>query len=827
MLMPAGGGHGAEEDPDGRAGGRSRRRTAARRGCSRSGRRPARRAGWRRTPRPASGRDGSADNGCSGGASTRPRLRGRSAPSPAWLGAAVTSPAVQVVAVVPTYDEVENLEALVRRLRDGGARHRRPRRRRRQPRRHGRAGREAGRRARPHRRPRPRRPARARLGLPRGVPPGHRRRRRGLRADRRRPLPRSGRPAGAAGQRRARRRPGDRQPLRAGRADRELVVAPALAVAVGQPLRRRRARAGRQRRHRRVPRLPVPRAGVDGLRDGDGRGLRLPDRDDPPARAGRRQDRRVPDRLPGPAGRRRPSCPRASSARPSGSSPASGWPTAAAAASAAASPADPRSGRDRDRRAIVATARSRPETSPVGTRHRACLRTLRGEWSRTILHVDMDAFFVAVELRRRPELRGRPVVVGGTGRRGVVAAASYEARRYGVHSALPSATARRLCPSAVFLPGDHAAYAAASRDVHAIFADVTPLDRAAGPRRGVPRRHGRQGPARRRRRRSPAGCGPRSREQLELTCSVGVAPNKFLAKLASVDAKPTGHARGRAARARRRSRSARERSWPTSTRCRSAACGASARRRSSGCAGWACRRSATSPRSSRPPCSAPRPGPRPAPPRPRRRPRRPTGRGRPGDQVDRPRGDVRPRPPRPRRRAPRGRAPGRRRGRPAAGRRHGGADVHAQGPRRRVRDHDEGDDGRRRRRHGRGHRRRRRPAASTRSTWPPASACSGCRPRSSPPRPSSSASRSSAASWSVARPGRWSDASRPIDGVRERFGDAAIGPASSVAIGPDGRRRRAPRAHRHPAVGAGPRRRSGRSMPAPATGVTEMMAFAR
>ena len=157
---------------------------------------------------------------------------------------------------------------------------------------------------------------------------------------------------------------------------------------------------------------------------------------------------------------------------------------------------------------------------------------------RTILHIDMDAFYASVELLDNPTLQGKPVIVGG-GVRGVVSAASYEARKYGVHSAMPIFRARKLCPQGVFLPVRMSRYKETSQKVMAVLESFSPLveqvsiDEAYLDVTGTRRLRGDPVDA-------ALSMKSRIRKEIGITCSVGIAPNKFLAKIASEMNKPDG-----------------------------------------------------------------------------------------------------------------------------------------------------------------------------------------------------------------------------------------------------------------------------------------------
>jgi DNA polymerase-4 len=159
---------------------------------------------------------------------------------------------------------------------------------------------------------------------------------------------------------------------------------------------------------------------------------------------------------------------------------------------------------------------------------------------RTIMHVDLDAFFVSVEQALNPELKGKPVVVGGKpDHRGVVAAASYEARAFGVHSAMPLVTAARLCPQAIFIEGNYRRYAEASKKFMAILADFSPFQEPAGideaylDATGFESLHGTI-------RNMAVRIKERVKNELGLVASIGIASNKIVAKVASDHSKPDG-----------------------------------------------------------------------------------------------------------------------------------------------------------------------------------------------------------------------------------------------------------------------------------------------
>jgi len=158
---------------------------------------------------------------------------------------------------------------------------------------------------------------------------------------------------------------------------------------------------------------------------------------------------------------------------------------------------------------------------------------------RKIIHIDMDAFFAAVEEKKNPALLGKPVVIGGGGnpnKRGVVSTANYEARKYGIHSAMPLRTAYKLCPHAVFLPVDYEAYSAVSQQFKSVLLSITPVMENAGIDEvfldvsALPEKS--EGIV--------ARIKTGIKEKTGLTCSIGIAPNKLLAKIASDMHKPDG-----------------------------------------------------------------------------------------------------------------------------------------------------------------------------------------------------------------------------------------------------------------------------------------------
>jgi len=158
---------------------------------------------------------------------------------------------------------------------------------------------------------------------------------------------------------------------------------------------------------------------------------------------------------------------------------------------------------------------------------------------RRILHIDMDAFFAAVEEKRNPGLKGKPVVIGGSGdpsKRGVVSTANYEARKSGIRSAMPLKTAYQLCPQAIFLPVDYEAYVAASRQVKSVLKSICPImedvgiDEAFLDISGIPEEN----------EKIAYKIKDAILDETDLTCSIGIAPNKLLAKIASDMQKPNG-----------------------------------------------------------------------------------------------------------------------------------------------------------------------------------------------------------------------------------------------------------------------------------------------